>query len=234
MVVPVVGSRPFILFGADVTHPTSFDTSEPSIASVGASSPCCSICFVRFVFCFLSSRVFPAPRARQTPRLADTLERRETQKALTLTLALTLHLPSSCNTNHQSYNQQLQPNPTTKTVASFDRTLGRYASRTLAQAHRTEVIVGLKEAAKSLLTNFYLLSYSCALLVIMIAVCVWGAGARGARERERERHRVLWFFLRRRRDRPRPARSPLFFCSSAGSKRNTNIRISLSTSANAT
>lgn len=60
--------------GADVTHPTSFDSSEPSIASV---------------------------------------------------------------------------------VASYDRTLGRYASRTLAQAHRTEVITGLKEAAKSLLTHFY-------------------------------------------------------------------------------
>jgi hypothetical protein len=35
--VPVVGNKPFMIFGADVTHPTSFNESDPSIAAVCAS-----------------------------------------------------------------------------------------------------------------------------------------------------------------------------------------------------
>ncbi|GMH35414.1 hypothetical protein BSKO_03282 [Bryopsis sp. KO-2023] len=34
---PVVGKKPFIVFGADVTHPGGFDESEPSVAAVVAS-----------------------------------------------------------------------------------------------------------------------------------------------------------------------------------------------------
>ncbi|WIA39818.1 hypothetical protein OEZ86_005871 [Tetradesmus obliquus] len=36
-VVPVVGTVPFMVFGADVTHPTSFHPDDPSIAAVTAS-----------------------------------------------------------------------------------------------------------------------------------------------------------------------------------------------------
>jgi len=36
-IYPVVGSAPFMVFGADVTHPTSFDPSDPSIAAVTGS-----------------------------------------------------------------------------------------------------------------------------------------------------------------------------------------------------
>jgi hypothetical protein len=36
-VVPVVGTIPFMVFGADVTHPTSFHLDDPSIAAVTAS-----------------------------------------------------------------------------------------------------------------------------------------------------------------------------------------------------
>lgn len=35
--VPVVGTMPFMIFGADVTHPTSFNETDPSIAAVCAS-----------------------------------------------------------------------------------------------------------------------------------------------------------------------------------------------------
>lgn len=35
--IPVIGSRPFMVFGADVTHPTSFSADDPSIAAVTAS-----------------------------------------------------------------------------------------------------------------------------------------------------------------------------------------------------
>ncbi|KAF8060108.1 AGO3 [Scenedesmus sp. PABB004] len=35
--VPVVGTVPFMIFGADVTHPTSFNPDDPSIAAVCAS-----------------------------------------------------------------------------------------------------------------------------------------------------------------------------------------------------
>jgi eukaryotic translation initiation factor 2C len=35
--VPVVGTIPFMVFGADVTHPTSFNQDDPSIAAVCAS-----------------------------------------------------------------------------------------------------------------------------------------------------------------------------------------------------
>lgn len=34
---PVIGTKPFIVFGADVTHPTGFDSSEPSVAAVVAT-----------------------------------------------------------------------------------------------------------------------------------------------------------------------------------------------------
>ena len=37
---PVLGlnkKRPFIVFGADVTHPSTFDTTEPSVGAVVAS-----------------------------------------------------------------------------------------------------------------------------------------------------------------------------------------------------
>jgi hypothetical protein len=35
---PVLGgARPFMIFGADVTHPTSFNPADPSIAAVTAS-----------------------------------------------------------------------------------------------------------------------------------------------------------------------------------------------------
>jgi hypothetical protein len=37
MAVPVVGRMPFMIFGADVTHPTSFNENDPSIAAVCAS-----------------------------------------------------------------------------------------------------------------------------------------------------------------------------------------------------
>jgi eukaryotic translation initiation factor 2C len=37
MSVPVVGKIPFMIFGADVTHPTSFNENDPSIAAVCAS-----------------------------------------------------------------------------------------------------------------------------------------------------------------------------------------------------
>lgn len=37
MVVPVVGTVPFMVFGADVTHPTSFHPDDPSIAAVCAT-----------------------------------------------------------------------------------------------------------------------------------------------------------------------------------------------------
>jgi hypothetical protein len=37
MAVPVVGTIPFMIFGADVTHPTSFNEADPSIAAVCAS-----------------------------------------------------------------------------------------------------------------------------------------------------------------------------------------------------
>lgn len=36
-VFPVIGRKPFIVFGADVTHPGGFDESEPSVAAVVAS-----------------------------------------------------------------------------------------------------------------------------------------------------------------------------------------------------
>ncbi|GMH42602.1 hypothetical protein BSKO_10521 [Bryopsis sp. KO-2023] len=36
-VFPVVGNQPFIVFGADVTHPTGFDEREPSVAALVAS-----------------------------------------------------------------------------------------------------------------------------------------------------------------------------------------------------
>lgn len=35
--IPVVGTIPFMVFGADVTHPTSFNQDDPSIAAVCAS-----------------------------------------------------------------------------------------------------------------------------------------------------------------------------------------------------
>lgn len=35
--LPIIGQKPFIIFGADVTHPTSFNESEPSVAAVVAS-----------------------------------------------------------------------------------------------------------------------------------------------------------------------------------------------------
>jgi hypothetical protein len=35
--MPVIGSKPFMLLGADVTHPTSRSESEPSVAAVVAS-----------------------------------------------------------------------------------------------------------------------------------------------------------------------------------------------------
>jgi hypothetical protein len=35
--VPVIGNTPFMIFGADVTHPTSFNEADPSIAAVCAS-----------------------------------------------------------------------------------------------------------------------------------------------------------------------------------------------------
>ncbi len=35
--IPVIGSKPFMVMGADVTHPTSFSADEPSIAAVTAS-----------------------------------------------------------------------------------------------------------------------------------------------------------------------------------------------------
>ena len=37
MSIPVVGNTPFMIFGADVTHPTSFNEADPSIAAVCAS-----------------------------------------------------------------------------------------------------------------------------------------------------------------------------------------------------
>ncbi|KAI8463604.1 MAG: Piwi domain-containing protein, partial [Monoraphidium minutum] len=73
--MPVLGSgRPYMIMGADVTHPTGFDSSEPSIAAV---------------------------------------------------------------------------------TASYDAALGRYACRVMQQAHRQEIITGLKDATQAMLLNFY-------------------------------------------------------------------------------
>lgn len=37
LAVPVVGNTPYMIFGADVTHPTSFNQADPSIAAVCAT-----------------------------------------------------------------------------------------------------------------------------------------------------------------------------------------------------
>lgn len=38
--IPIIGSRPFIIFGADVTHPRPENDSAPSVAAiVGSTDP---------------------------------------------------------------------------------------------------------------------------------------------------------------------------------------------------
>lgn len=41
--LPIIGQKPFIIFGADVTHPTSFNENEPSVAAVVASMDRCTV-----------------------------------------------------------------------------------------------------------------------------------------------------------------------------------------------
>ncbi len=72
-VYPVIGAAPFMVFGADVTHPTSRDESEPSVAAV---------------------------------------------------------------------------------VGSLDAYLARFSTRVLLQAHRQEVITGMRRSAQELITDF--------------------------------------------------------------------------------
>lgn len=127
---PNTTNPPLIAVGADVTHPTGFDSSEPSIAAVTASYE------------------LSGENATLARWLGFGLGRLQAGSTISTTSLLTIHTKHTTPL-HQHHNTNT-PNPPISSV-----TLGRYACRVLQQAHRQEIITGLKDATRALLLNFF-------------------------------------------------------------------------------
>ena len=113
--------------GADVTHPTGFDASEPSIAAVTASYECAA-----------PRPRAPAPPAPPAPGCAAPADP---------------HIRPARAAGPPPKLAHAPPPPPARPRRSAS--LGRFACRVLQQGHRQEIITGLQGAAKALLLNFY-------------------------------------------------------------------------------